>query len=152
MNAPIVPRIRVKALGLHWRGDAILAAEIRELDGTLKGVRPLGGTVEPGEETAKTVVREFQEELGQSVTITGPAIVLENIFTFRGQPGHEIVFVYPIRFDEGAFAYNDVIHFQEDSGEDCTARWFPLSDLDAPGGVALFPNGLRRHLVAPPPN
>ena len=40
--------IEVKALGLHWRGTALLASEIRETDGRLKGVRPLGGTVEPG--------------------------------------------------------------------------------------------------------
>ena len=43
--------VKVKALGLHWRNGALLACEIRELDGTLKGVRPLGGIVKLGEAT-----------------------------------------------------------------------------------------------------
>ena len=142
----LAPNIKVKALGLHWRGDALLAAEIRESDGSLRGVRPLGGTVEFGETTDEALLREFQEELGQYVTITGRPIVLENIFHFQGLPGHEIVFLYPIAFPDGAFAGTDVIHYQEDNGENCVARWFALDTLDVAGGLLLFPNGLKAQM------
>ncbi|MBL3576464.1 NUDIX domain-containing protein, partial [Rhodovulum sulfidophilum] len=59
--------IRFKALGLHWRGNRLLASEVYEDSGRLKGVRPLGGTVEFGETAQTAVIREFQEELGITV-------------------------------------------------------------------------------------
>jgi hypothetical protein len=65
------PRIRVKALGLHWRGDRLLAAEVLDDAGHVKGVRPLGGTVEFGETAEMAVIREFQEELGIVVKTNG---------------------------------------------------------------------------------
>lgn len=149
MTLTNAPTIQVKALGIHWRGDAILATEIRESDGSLKGVRPLGGTVEPGETTLETLHREFQEEIDQEVEVTGDAIVVENIFHHRGAPGHEIVFLYPIQFAKDALAGTDVITYAEDNGEECTARWFPIDDLDRPNGLALFPNGLKSRLALP---
>lgn len=142
-------QIKVKALGLHWRDRALLASEIRESDGSLKGVRPLGGTVEPGETTSETLVREFREELGIDVEISGAAIVLENIFHHRGAPGHEIVFLYPITFPPGAFEGQDVLHYTEDNGEACVARWFALDELDSENGLPLYPNDLKRHLNPP---
>lgn len=147
-RAPVNP-IKVKALGLHWRGHRLLASEIRESDGRLKGVRPLGGTVEVGETTAQTLHREFREELDTDITITGDPIVLENIFHHLGMPGHEIVFLYPITFPDGAFADRDALHFQEDNSEHCIARWFDLNDLDRPNGLPLYPNGLKAHLTNP---
>lgn len=141
--------IKVKALGLHWRGGALLVSEIRGSDGTLKGVRPLGGTVEPGETTQQTLIREMREELDTDVSIDGLPIVLENIFHHRGAAGHEIVFLYPISFPPGAFADQDVLYFTEDNGENCTARWFPLDQLDTPGGLPLYPNDLKKHLRTP---
>ena len=54
--------IRVKALGLHWRDGRLLASEVNRDDGTLKGVRPLGGTVEFGETWQDALIREYQED------------------------------------------------------------------------------------------
>ena len=64
------PQIRVKALGLHWRDGKLLAAEVRDDAGHIRGVRPLGGSVEFGETARAAVIREFQEELGFTVTTT----------------------------------------------------------------------------------
>ncbi|MCO4824815.1 MAG: NUDIX domain-containing protein, partial [Amylibacter sp.] len=71
--------IRVKALGLHWRNDALLVMDVLDDAGNLKGVRPLGGTVEFGETWQVTLVREFKEELDIDVQITGAPMVFENI-------------------------------------------------------------------------
>lgn len=65
--------IRVKALGLHWRAGKLLAAEVRTDSGRIKGVRPLGGSVEFGETAKEAVIREFKEELGVDVSVrAGP--------------------------------------------------------------------------------
>ena len=58
------PHIRVVALGLHWRGGRLLAAEVRDDAARIKGVRPLGGEIEFGESWRTALVREFNEELG----------------------------------------------------------------------------------------
>ncbi|MBO9472400.1 NUDIX domain-containing protein [Shimia sp. R10_1] len=55
--------IRVKALGLHWRENRLLAARVFDDSGKLKGVRPLGGTIEFGETAQNALLREFHEEL-----------------------------------------------------------------------------------------
>jgi ADP-ribose pyrophosphatase YjhB (NUDIX family) len=50
----------------------------------------LGGAVEFGETWQQTLVREFQEELDINVTIVGPPLVMEHIYTHEGNIGHEI--------------------------------------------------------------
>jgi ADP-ribose pyrophosphatase YjhB (NUDIX family) len=90
-------RIRVKAfvvvrnvaLTHHavWRGD----------DPTKEPPsfhRLLGGSVEFGERSVDTAVREMREELG--IDLDEPRLLgtFENIYDYRGEDGHEIVFVY----------------------------------------------------------
>ena len=76
--------IRVIALGLHWRAGRLLAAEVRDDAGRLKGVRPLGGGVDFGETAAAALQREFMEELGVEIAIAGAPVVMENIYRHEG--------------------------------------------------------------------
>lgn len=136
------PTIQVKALGLHWRDGKLLVAEVRDDHGQLKGVRPLGGHVEFGETWRDTLVREFQEELGIAITISGKEFVLESIYEHHGQTGHEILFLCEVVFPDGAFANQDAINFTEDTGIEHTASWYGPNELDA-AGTELFPLRLR---------
>ena len=115
------PGIRVKALGLHWRGDRLLAAEVCNDAGRLKGVRPLGGTVEFGETADAAVIREFQEELGITITTRGAPVWMENLFTHEGQPGHEIIAVFDVTFPPGTCPPDTRFSFAEDGGTVCFA-------------------------------
>lgn len=142
------PSIRVKAIGLAWHDDLLLAAEVLDDAGRLKGVRPLGGAVEFGERWRAALVREFEEELGLAVEVMGEPIVLENIFTHEGARGHEIVFAADVRLPPGTIQGKEAITFAEDDGTSCTARWFDLVTLDRPEGLALYPDGLHAHLDA----
>ncbi len=139
------PTIRVKALGLIWRNGLLLASEITRDDGSLKGVRPLGGGVEFGEPWRDALVREFREELGLTVTLTGDPIVLENIYTHHGVTGHEIIFVTDVLAPDHSLQ-QDRITYVEDNGTRCHATWYDIDTLDQ-GGLALYPNGLKDHLI-----
>ena len=140
--------IRVKAIGLAWHDGRLLAAEVLDDAGRLKGVRPLGGAVEFGESWTRALVREFEEELGLTVAVTGEPVVLENIYTHEGAMGHEVVFAAAVRLPPCTIQGEETITFAEDDGTACTARWFDPAQLDQPSGPALYPDGLGVHLEA----
>lgn len=141
-------QIRAKVIGLAWRGDRLLAMEVSDDAGRLKGVRPPGGSIAFGETRDEALIREFREELGCGVTRTGPWSVFENIFRHEGALGHEIVFAADLALHDAALYGRDAIHFLEDDGASCTARWFRPDAL--PDGDALFPDGLAAALEARP--
>ncbi|MFK7870235.1 MAG: NUDIX hydrolase [Roseobacter sp.] len=141
------PTIRFKAIGLHWRGDRLLAAEVTDDAGRLKGVRPLGGSVEFGETAQGALVREFHEELGVPVTIKSPPFFIENIYHHEGNLGHELLAVFDVSFPQGAYDHQDRIAFTEHDGYRCHAEWFALDTLDLPNGPKLFPDGLKTRLL-----
>lgn len=62
---------RTVALGIVTRGGYALVEEYcgEHSQGNGTYYRPLGGTIEFGERSADTVVREFREELGAEVTV-----------------------------------------------------------------------------------
>ncbi len=122
--------IVVKALGIAWRGDAILASEILDDGGQVKGVRPLGGTVEYSETWQEALLREFKEELGAEIILTGEPEVIENIYTHHGVTGHEIIFISNIFFVDQDLYNKDDIRFSEHDGTSHLARWFELEALE----------------------
>lgn len=141
------PRIRFKALGIHWRDDRLLAAEVLDDFGRVKGVRPLGGTVELGETAEAAVIREFREELGITVKTLGPPVFMENIFTHEGSLGHEVLAIFDVALPADAFADQKRIEFRESDGTKCFAEWFAINTLDLPDRPQLYPEGLRAHLL-----
>ena len=58
----------------------------------------VGGRVQIGENSAKTVKREIQEELGKNIEITGYIATIENFFEMKGSKYHEILFVHQAEF------------------------------------------------------
>lgn len=140
--------IRVVAIGLHWRDGRLLAAEVRDDAGRIKGVRPLGGEVEFGESWRAALVREFNEELGIDVILKGEPLMLENIFMHEGATGHEVMFISEVEFPDAAFREQERIDFSEDNGVHIVARWYNLADLDVEGAPSLFPTGLKDLLLS----
>ncbi len=56
--------------------------------------RPLGGKIKFGELGSVTVARELFEEINAEIINIQYLGTLENIFTYNGDDGHEIVLVY----------------------------------------------------------
>lgn len=145
--------IKVKVLGLVWRGRQLLVAEVEDDSGRVKGVRPLGGTVEFGETREAALVREFGEELGCAATVAGPWHAFENLFAHEGAIGHEYIFAANLRLADQRLYGCETIAFAEADLTPCRAVWLDPAAL--PDGVALYPTGLldliRSGVVAPEP-
>lgn len=134
------PAIAVKVIGLAWRGEDLLVAEVEQSDGHVKGVRPLGGSIDFGETRETALEREFAEELGCTIAITGPWHAFENIYEHEGQLGHEFIFAATIGLGDDAIYRRDRFHYLEHEGSRCCAVW--LDPLRLPTGVELYPTGL----------
>ena len=138
-------QIRVKVIGLAWRKDQLLAAEVEDDSGRIKGVRPLGGAIEFGESREEALQREFREELETDIRIVGPWHLLENIYEHHGATGHEYIFAADIKLAEASLYERDEIHYSELDETAATARWFGRDRLRE-AGIDLYPTGLERLL------
>nr|WP_210271602.1 NUDIX domain-containing protein [Rhizobium leguminosarum] len=138
-------QIRVKVIGLAWRKDQLLAAEVEDDSGRIKGVRPLGGAIEFGESREEALHREFREELETDIRIVGPWHLLENIYEHQGAIGHEYIFAADIELADASLYQREEIRYSELDETAATARWFGRDSLrDA--GIDLYPTGLDRLL------
>ena len=109
--------------------------------------RPLGGGIEFGERSIDTIQRELMEEIGAEVKDLVYLGALENIFTFDGTPGHEIVQVYDGSLVDPGLYERDVISGHE-PGENLPMKvtWKRLDEF-GPGKSILYPDGLREMLL-----
>ena len=137
--------VQAKVIGICVNKGSLLAMEVLADDGSVKGVRPLGGLIEFGETREAAIKREFMEELNTDIVCSGRWRAFENLYVHGGQRGHELVFAIGIELIDKSLYHRDVIVFSEDSGTDCTARWFPIEQLKN-GRVALYPDGLLEAL------
>ena len=131
------PCIRPVALAIARRGQALLVFEGRDSHDGREFYRPLGGGIEFGEHSEHAVRRELREELGAELRDAHLLGVLEEVFTFRGEPRHELLFVYEVSFDDPAWYDRASVDFDDD-GDPLRAVWVkPQQD-----GRPLYPEGL----------
>lgn len=131
-------RIRPIALGVIRRQHELLVFEGRDDVKNETYYRPLGGGVEFGEHSRDALEREFREELDADIEV-GPLLgVLENVYTWRGNPGHEIAFLYEATFVDQSRYEHEEMKILDDPA---TARWVAVDDFTR-GSKILYPNGL----------
>ena len=108
--------------------------------------RPLGGGVEFGEHSSEALVREILEETGAEIENAELLCVIENLFIYEGEPGHEVVFVYDAVFrDRSIYAKSAIPVYESGIDLRTTAAWRSPEELKA-SGTRLVPEELAELL------
>jgi len=131
---------RAIAIAVLRRGGEILVSEVPDPMKNISGWRPPGGGIEFGEHGAETVVREIAEELGVRVEDPRYLGTVENIFTYLGIKGHQLVRVYEVRFADAKLYDRDRFDCIEANGIPFTCLWKPIAQFGA--RAPLYPDGL----------
>ena len=133
--------IRTKVICVFRNGKRILVGDAIDPTKNELFYCPPGGGVEFGETSEEALRREIGEELATEIENPRLLGVLENIFTFDGWQGHEIVFVYDAQLS-ARFLYGvDKFTGYESNGESYNAIWLDL-DTIGPQTPPLYPEGL----------
>lgn len=93
--------------------------------------------MEFGEKGEEMIRREMKEELGCGALDARFLSVVENLFTYRGKHGHEIVLVYDGRLADESFYKKDAFIFFEGERE-TEAGWFSKADVEKEG-IPIYP-------------
>ena len=104
--------------------------------------RAIGGGIEFGETAEAALRREFVEELGVTLSTVKLLAVVENIFEYEGNPGHEIAHVFVVEsLDIDAIPLNAQLEVLD---EGSPVRWIPIHDAPHP----IYPAGVAELLDA----
>lgn len=133
---------RAKAFGIAIHHGRLLVQEYHTGDETY--YRPLGGSIELGEKSAHTVIREFQEELHTEVEITNYLGCLENIFHLDGEIGHEIIQLYSLRLLDMSLYEMEKMNIQDEQTVSY-AKWIPITAFIQKEKV-LYPDGILNYI------
>lgn len=138
-------KIRVKALGLIMQDDRVFVSSFYEPVKEKTLYRALGGSVEFGETSLATLQREFQEEIQAELTNIQYLNCLENLFTYLGQPHHEIIQLYQADFADPKFYALEPFTFIDGNNPPAMAEWIHR-DRFLSGELWLVPEACLTYL------
>lgn len=133
---------RAKAFGLAVHQDRLLVQEYHTEGETY--YRPLGGSIELGEKSAHTVIREFTEELHTEIEIINYLGCLENVFHLDGGIGHEIIQLYSLRLLDTSLYEMKILNIQDEETV-AYAKWIPITAFIQKEKI-LYPDGVLKYI------
>ncbi len=136
--------IRVLALGLIRDGDRTFISEGYDPVKQQTFYRAMGGGVDFGETSKTALQREFQEEIQAELTNIRYLGCIENLFTFNGKQGHEILQVYQCDFVDPKFYQLEKLVFAEGERQK-TALWVEINRFKS-GELKLVPEQFFEYL------
>lgn len=135
--------IRVKAMIIARNADGtrhLVSGNLPTVENPAGFHRLIGGSVELGETFQEAIVREVDEELGARIVGLTRLGILENIFEYDGEPGHEIVTVFEGRLDPQPPVDGGTL--TESDGSVVPVMWRPVDDAHVT--MPLYPAGVDR--------
>ncbi|WP_439874271.1 NUDIX hydrolase [Bacillus mycoides] len=137
---------RAKSFGIVIHHDRLLLQEYNIANETY--YRPLGGSIELGEKSNETVIREFTEELHTKVEIIDYLGCLENIFYLGEEIGHEIIQLYSLRLlDTTLYEMEmemEILNIKDEQTMSY-AKWVPITAFIQKEKV-LYPDGILKYI------
>jgi 8-oxo-dGTP pyrophosphatase MutT (NUDIX family) len=141
------PSIKVKAMALFVSEGRLLVTPGFDSATQQPYFRLLGGSIEFGERSEETLVRELMEELGAAIEAEELLEVVQDCFDHEGRPFHEIAFVHRARFIDEDFLHRDTLPNIEPDNDEVSV-WLPIAEV-LNGPAPLFPSAdYARHLQA----
>jgi ADP-ribose pyrophosphatase YjhB (NUDIX family) len=133
------------------QGDRILVERGRDDVKNETFFRLLGGTVEFGEKGAESVRRELLEELGAEVEVGRLVATIENVFTYEGEPAHEICLVYECALPDQKLDGPDEWQAEEGTPGGSVTHYVEWRSVDSfqRDREILYPEGMREVLRGP---
>jgi putative intracellular protease/amidase/ADP-ribose pyrophosphatase YjhB (NUDIX family) len=108
--------------------------------------RPLGGGIEFHESGKIAVEREIEEELNLKSRSGELLTTFENIFVYEGRPGHEMVMLFPVKFEDPTAYNRNEMDIVESGKVINKAVWRTVAEIELEG-AKLYPNGLKEALA-----
>lgn len=138
-------KYRASSLCIIRRNDEILLEQFPEEDG-ITTYRPVGGTIEYGEDSKSTVIREVKEEINEEIDNPVLLGIIENIFSYKGSIGHEFDFIYEARLLDKD-SYSKQIFNGVEGDQSFIAVWKSIYDFEDDPKSKLVPDGLYEMLL-----
>ena len=134
-------QIRPLAVAVVRHKNKILAMEGYDSVKQETFYRLIGGGIEFGEKAEDTVVREFREELGLDIKVTRFLGTSENIFTYEGKPGHEIVLFFEAEFVAREMYDKEIWTIEKELSENRIVWVEPTEEQH------IYPEGFRKYIL-----
>lgn len=118
-------KIRVMALGIFKHDEHILVIAGYDKKKDEHFFRLPGGGIDFGETSEEALRREMKEEFGCEISKLKLLQAQENLFTYEGHRGHEIIFLYEGILPDQKMHQEKLIPLK-DKGSQLYAHWIPI--------------------------
>lgn len=133
--------IRPNALIIIKKDNYVLAS--KGVDGDKTFYRLMGGGIEFGELSNITIKREIMEELNAEIINEKFLCIIENVFIFNSQKGHEITFLYQGDFSDKSMYDKQIIKRVDYDSE--YSEWVSIPEIKK-GNIILYPEKAIEYL------
>lgn len=137
-------KIRPNALIIIRHNNFVLASPGKDTTKKEEFYRLLGGGIEMGELSYETIKREIKEEINGTIINEKFLRVIENIYEYDSQKGHEITFLFEGDIQEDSL-YNEKRIRILDKTEEAYAEWVPIDKIKN-NEVTLYPREAVEYL------